>query len=490
MKNIIGSFIVCTFALAYAQNLMIEENQNIDYKRIWKDEYLQWICGFANAQGGKLLIGINDDKTVAGLSNVSRLMEDIPNKIVTTLGIVCEVNLHEQDNLQYIEIVVEPSNMPIAYKGEYHYRSGATKQQLKGVALQQFILKKMGHAWDDMPVENSSTDMIDRDAIEYFLRQGVFSKRLAPGALSYTTKKVLENLQLIDEDGKLNNAAVLLFGKKPQKHFVSSVFRIGRFGKNESDLISQDTIEGNIIQMADRVVDVLKNKYLLSPIHYEGMVRVEPLEIPEDALREILYNAICHKQYDGAHIQMRVYNDRITLWNPGGLPLGLTVNDLFAEHSSQPRNKLIANAFFKAGFVETWGRGINKVKDEFEKANLDLPQFEECQGGFMVTIKRPEKVKNLLGDSSSTLQVPPKYPPSTPQVDRLLLAFGIDYISISDIMTIIKLKDRKSFRENYLNPAIAKGFIEMKYPDQRKHPKQQYRLTPLGLEYRGHIYSK
>ena len=136
MKNIIGSFIVCTFALAYAQNLMIEENQNIDYKRIWKDEYLQWICGFANAQGGKLFIGINDDKTVAGLSNVSRLMEDIPNKIVTTLGIVCEVNLHEQDNLQYIEIVVEPSNMPIAYKGEYHYRSGATKQQLKGVALQ------------------------------------------------------------------------------------------------------------------------------------------------------------------------------------------------------------------------------------------------------------------------------------------------------------------------------------------------------------------
>ena len=287
----------------------MEENQNIDYKRIWKDEYLQWICGFANAQGGRLFLGIDDDQTVVGLKNVDRLMEDIPNKIVTTLGIVCDVNLHEKDGLQYIEIVVEPSNMPIAYKGEYHYRSGATKQQLKGAALQQFILRKMGREWDDIPIENSSIDMIDRGAVDYFLRQGVIRKRLAPDALTYTTEKVLENLQLIGVDGKLNNAAILLFGKNPQRHFISSVFRIGRFGKNESDLIAQDTIEGNIIQMADRVVEVLKNKYLISPIHYEGMVRMEPLEIPENALREILYNAICHKRYDGAHIQMRVFNE-------------------------------------------------------------------------------------------------------------------------------------------------------------------------------------
>lgn len=93
----------------------MEEDQNIDFKRIWKDEYLQWICGFANAQGGKLYIGIDDDQTIVGLNNVHRLMEDIPNKIVSTLGIVCDVNLHEQDAKHYIEIVVKPSNMPIAY---------------------------------------------------------------------------------------------------------------------------------------------------------------------------------------------------------------------------------------------------------------------------------------------------------------------------------------------------------------------------------------
>ena len=462
----------------------MEEGQNIEYKRIWKDEYLQWICGFANAQGGKLYIGIDDDHTIVGLKNVHRLMEDIPNKIVSTLGIVCDVNLHEQGDKHFIEIVVTPSNMPIAYKGEYHYRSGATKQQLKGVALQEFILKKMGRSWDDTLIENSSLEMIDREAIDYFLRQGVNSKRLLQEALSYSTEKVLENLQLITDDGKLNNAAILLFGKNPQKSFVSSIFRIGRFGKNESDLISQDTIEGNIIQMADRIIDVLKNKYLLSPVHYEGMVRVEPLEIPEDALREIIYNAICHKDYSGSHIQMRVFNDRITLWNPGMLPLGLTIEDLFVEHSSQPRNKLLANAFFKAGFIETWGRGINKIKEEFERYKLDLPIFEEKQGGFMVTINRAEYVRKILGNPLSTPQVPPKYPLSTPQVDKLLLTFGKEYLSIAEIMALMGLRDRKSFRANYLNPAIDKGFVEMLYPEQVKHPKQKYRLSAMGLGYR------
>ena len=465
----------------------MEENQNIEYKESWRDEYLRWICGFANAQGGRLFIGINDNKEVVGVANSHRLLEDIPNKIVTTLGIVCDVNLHEQDGLQYLEIAVEPSNMPIAYKGEYHYRSGSTKQQLKGVALQQFILKKMGMTWENTPVEGSTIEMIDRNAIDYFLRQGVFRNRLPDEAIGYSTEKVLTNLGLITNDGRLNHAAILLFGKNPQKQFISAVFRIGRFGNTESDLLSQDTIEGNIIQMVDKVIDVLKNKYLISPIHYEGMVRMEPLEIPEKALREILYNAVCHKDYLGSHIQMRVYNDRITLWNHGTLPEGLTIEDLMKEHSSLPRNKIIANTFFKAGFIETWGRGTNKVNEEFEKNGLSLPKYEERQSGFQVTIQRPEYVRNILGDPSSTPQVPPKYPLSTPQVDRLIRGFSLDYMDIKKIMDSLGLRDRKSFRSSYLNPALEKGFIEMMYPENLRHPKQKYRLTAIGLSYKGYL---
>ncbi len=366
----------------------MEENQNIEYKESWRDEYLKWICGFANAQGGRLFIGINDNKKVVGIANSNRLLEDIPNKIVTTLGIVCDVNLHDQDGLQYIEIVVEPSNMPIAYKGEYHYRSGATKQQLKGTALQQFILKKMGMTWDDVAMENVSIDAIDRNAIEYFVNNGIFYNRLFPETKEDSTETILENLGLLTSEGKLKTAAILLFGKHPQRYFTGAEFRIGRFVKNEADLLIQDSIGGNIIQMADRVIEILKSKYLISPIHYEGMVRVEPLEIPEDGLREIIYNAICHKDYSGVHIQMKVYNDHITLWNDGPLPDGFDMNVLMKEHSSRPRNKNIASTFYKAGFIEAWGRGIKKIQESFAKVNLPMPTIENRFGGVLVTIQR------------------------------------------------------------------------------------------------------
>ena len=111
------------------------ENQNIEYKESWRDEYLKWICGFANAQGGTIYIGIDDKQNVVGVSDSHRLLEDIPNKIVTTLGIVCDVNLLQRDGKDIIEIVVEPSNMPISYKGEYHVRSAAVHLEENGLVM-------------------------------------------------------------------------------------------------------------------------------------------------------------------------------------------------------------------------------------------------------------------------------------------------------------------------------------------------------------------
>lgn len=102
----------------------MSESQNIEYKESWRDEYLKWICGFANAQGGKIYIGIADNQEIIGVADAKRLMEDIPNKIVSNLGIVAQVNLLHKDALEYIEIVVEPSAMPISYHGVYHLRSG------------------------------------------------------------------------------------------------------------------------------------------------------------------------------------------------------------------------------------------------------------------------------------------------------------------------------------------------------------------------------
>ena len=374
----------------------MEESQNIEYKESWRDECLRWICGFANAQGGTLYIGVNDNKEVVGVANSHRLLEDIPNKIVTTLGIVCDVNLHEQDGLQYIEIVVEPSNMPIAYRGEYHYRSGATKQQLKGVALQQFILKKMGMTWDDSIHPTATINSIDENAVRYFLQNAIDADRLPPKAKNSSVEQVLSNMDLIDDSGHLKNAAILLFGKRPQQYFTGVEFKIGRFIKDNTDLIIQDVIGGNILQMADEVLRVLRSKYLIAPIRYEGMVRKEPLEIPESSLREAIYNAIVHKDYTGVAIQMKVWNDRIELWNDGNLPDNFTINTLLSDHTSKPRNRNIAHIFYMAGFIESWGRGIDKIRKGLNEANLPEPIFKEHCGGLLVTIKRSSLASELF----------------------------------------------------------------------------------------------
>ena len=372
-----------------------DESQNIEYKESWNDKYLEWVCGFANAQGGRIFIGVNDAHEVIGVKDSKRLMEDIPNKIVTHLGIVAEVNLYQADGLDYIEIIIEPSNIPIACKGTYHYRSGSTKQELRGTALQQFILKKMGRSWDDVPNERASIEDIDRNAIDYFLRKGIEAQRIPEDLREASTKDVLESLGLIDNDGYLKNAAILLFGKNPLRFFPSVAFKIGRFGKDEADLMFQDVVEGNIIQMADRVMELLQGKYLVSPVRFEGMQRYETLEIPKEALREILYNAIAHKDYTGPDIQMHVYDDHIEIWNEGELPMGYTEKTLMSRHSSKPRNRNIANTMFKAGFIDTWGRGYMKIREGYEAAGIPMPRVQNFCGGVQVSVQRTTFMKMM-----------------------------------------------------------------------------------------------
>ena len=122
----------------------MKEAQNIEWKQSWRDEYLKWVCGFANAEGGVLVIGKNDSGEVVGVTNATRLLEDIPNKVRDILGIVVAVNLHTQAGLDWLEIVVDAYPSPISYKGEYHLRSGSTKQELRGAALDRFLLRKLG----------------------------------------------------------------------------------------------------------------------------------------------------------------------------------------------------------------------------------------------------------------------------------------------------------------------------------------------------------
>lgn len=150
----------------------------------------------------------------------------------------------------------------------------------------------------------------------------------------------------------------------------------------------------------DRVMETLQAKYLVSPVRFEGMQRYETLEIPKEALREILYNAVTHKDYTGPHIQMHIYADHLEVWNEGELPVGYTEETLMGNHSSKPRNRNIANAMFMAGFIDKWGRGYKKIRDGFTAAGMPMPKVENFCGGVRVSVQRT-KFMEMTNDTDN-----------------------------------------------------------------------------------------
>ncbi|WP_083191599.1 ATP-binding protein [Formosa haliotis] len=362
------------------------EKQNIEWKETWRNEYFEWISAFANSEGGKLLIGVNDAGEIVGVDDYEKLLVNLPNQIRDLLGLFCEVNHHNKEGLDYIEVIVPASSSPISYRGKFYRRSGSTTQTLNGNALQDFLLVKSNQTWDKIPLENVTINDIDMRAVENFRQSAMRTGRLPSIKNISDPETILKKLDLINDDGKYTRAAILLFGKQPTNFFTNAYLKIGKFGDSPTDLIAQDVIESNAFELAEKTIEILNAKYLVRNISYEGLSRIETPEYPFEAIREVLFNAIIHRTYITTPITIRLYDDRITIWNIGSLPEQLSAEDLKIEHNSYPRNELMANIFYKGGYIESWGRGTLKVIEECENHGLIEPLIVEKGGGVSVTI--------------------------------------------------------------------------------------------------------
>lgn len=353
---------------------MTSESQNIEFKVTWRDEYLKWICGFANAYGGTIFIGKDDAGNVADLKDADNQMEEIPNKVRDTLGILVDVNLHQTDQGKFIEIFVEQYPYPVNYKGQYHYRSGSTKQELKGAALDKFLLQKKGKRWDGVPVPNVSTNDLKQETFDFFRKRAFRSQRIDEESLDDSNVHLIENLQL--KEGKfLKRASILLFHPKPEKYITGAYIKIGFF-ESDSDLRFQDEIHGNLFEQIEKTTELLFTKYIKALISYEGLNRVETYEYPKEGIREALLNAVAHKDYSGGvPIQISVYTNKLMIWNEGQLPENWTIKNLLEKHASRPYNPDIANTLFRSGYIESWGRGTIKIINECKKARIPEPVF-------------------------------------------------------------------------------------------------------------------
>ena len=358
------------------------ETQNIEFKPTWRDEYLKVICAFANADGGKLVIGVDDNGNLEGVRNSKKLLEDLPNKIRNKLGIIPSVEVQQKGGKDIIGISVNSASVPISCDGKYYLRSGTTNLELEGNELTNFLMRKVGKTWDEFIEERASLDDINAETIESFKKSA--EDRIPSIVNEKDHRVILDKLNLLD-GSKLKRAAILLFGKGTQKFYPSAYLKIGRF-LTEADLQTSDVVEGNLFEQLESALEILRTKYLKSEIRFEGIHRREILEYPHEALREGIINALIHRDYLGTStIQIRVYNDRLVMMNEGKFPPEVPVEKLKTEHISKPRNVLLAGAFYKAGFIESWGRGTIKIVEKCLEQGLPEPDFKEEFG--VVTVQ-------------------------------------------------------------------------------------------------------
>ena len=363
----------------------MKESQNIEWKESWRDEYLKWICGFANAQGGKIYIGTRDDGTVIGVKNAKRLLDDLPNKIQSKLGIVADVNLLTQGEHEYIEIVVSPWAFPVNYDGAYYYRSGSTKQLLRGNALTSFLMEKTGLKWDAATITNVDAEDLDKESFDIFRREALRSGRMTKEDLDISNAELLEKLDLI-ADGKLKRAAALCFYRQPEKVSGGCYVKVGKF--EGSEILYQDEVHGSLIIMADRVIDLIYLKYLKAAISYHKDTRVETYPFAREAVREAVFNAIIHCNWaENVPVQIKIEDEVMYVGNCSMLPFGWTAENLLGSHVSKPYNPDIARVFYRAGYIENRGRGIQKIREACVAHGAEEPEYIVHGGDIMVKFK-------------------------------------------------------------------------------------------------------
>jgi ATP-dependent DNA helicase RecG len=215
---------------------------------------------------------------------------------------------------------------------------------------------------------------LNEESLTRFRQKALKSSRVDEEILTDSTEILLEDLNLL-EMKQLKRAAVLLFHPTPEKFISGAYLKIGFF-RNDTDLLFQDVVSGSLIQQIEKTENLIKTKYSSYAITYEGIHRVETPPFPEKAIREALLNAIAHKDYsDPTPIQISVYLNKIIFWNPGQLPENWTVENLKVKHASKPFNPEIANALFRCGDIEAWGRGtLNMIKEALLHKTLP-PEF-------------------------------------------------------------------------------------------------------------------
>lgn len=416
----------------------LSESETIEFKNSLSemDQILDTISAFSNTKGGTIYIGVADDGNINGVTIGKGTLETLANeiKLNTDPRLFPNIATEEINSEIIIKVTVQEYPIkPIWTKDKVFVRVGKTNQKITAEKIREMISQNTPFHWDKQLLPDLTINDINENDVISFVKLSNEERNSDFGAVR-DIKSHLEKLNLIQND-KLTNASLLLFGKHPQKYFPRSIIKCAKFAGSEPvDFLDIQEISGTIIGQVPDVLNFIR-KHINVSVDISGKAqRDEIWDYPKEALREAVINAICHRNYeDTGNVQVRIFDDKIEIWNPGTLPAGITIQSLMEHHRSLPRNELIARCFYLIKFIEQWGTGTNRILSFCRSAGLKDPKFEVKDNDFIVTF-----YKATLKTKISV--VPPRLNATQKKIVKFIAEKGS--AATSDIKAHLKVSDR------------------------------------------------
>ena len=348
------------------------EGDRLEFKETFNDGVLKTISAFANTYGGLMVVGVNNKREVVGIDVDDENYQKIINTVVNKLGITPDFEIVEVNDKSILAIEVNKSYIPVSFEGRYYKRVGNTTRRMNFEELKRFFQRDL--RWERLSERYFKIDEIDENSVRSFLRAAKAKGRLTVFNGDEPIEEIFGKLGLM-ENGKINNAGMLLFGKNPQKYFDHARVRVVRLKENIT-IIGDRWIEGNLFNQFRETEEAIKN-FINVRYEIKGFEREDIWDYPLEAIREAIANAILHRDYMRAiNVQIKVYDDRIWFYNVGGLPEDWDTEKLLSSHASMPRNPTIFNIFYLAGIVESVGSGIERMTNALKDTGLPELKIE------------------------------------------------------------------------------------------------------------------
>lgn len=381
---------------ALRQLVALGESECLEFKKTTGElkDGLAGICAMLNGEGGRVLFGVTASGKIIGQDITDNTLQDVAREIkkLEPAADPRQIQVPIKDTKKVLILETDPGpHEPYCYDGRAYKRVGPTTTRMTKPEYEERLLART-HAtqrWESQVAEGYSLTDLDTAEVERTLHAAVGAGRLQ--ATVTTASEILDRLHLRVE-GRLLRAAVVLFGRRLMPDYPQCSLRMARFkGTTKTEFLDQRQLEGHAFLLLEEA-DLFLKRHLpvAGRIEAGTMERHDQPVYPPLALREALVNALCHRDYTipGGAVNVAIFDDRLEIISSGLLPAGITVADLKREHVSRPRNPLIAEVFFRRGFIERWGRGTQKIVELCVAAGQPEPEFEE-QAGCVVVRFRP-----------------------------------------------------------------------------------------------------